>query len=408
MIDLTYLVAGAESESVPHRYGRPVHGRAAARAHRVATDAALRRPVVVWNITRSCNLRCVHCYSDSAPQRYEGELDTATAKHLLRDLALYGVPAVLFSGGEPLVRPDVLPLAVFASELGLRVVLSTNGTLIDDRRARRIRDAGFVYVGVSLDGARATHDRFRGSEGAFDRAVAAIRRLKQAGQKVGVRLTLTAYNAGDVPAVFDLADREGIDRICFYHLVPAGRGVDAAAMPPERTREVMDRIIAETEARARADCPIEVLTVDNPCDGPYLVLRLSARGRAADAARAGELLRWNGGARNGSGVGLACVGPRGDVHPDQFWTSAVLGNVRERPFSQIWSEGGGLLALLRSREGRIRGRCARCRWFEMCGGGFRARAANATGDPWASDPGCYLRDEEIVSPHPCAPPAAHE
>ena len=369
------------------RYGR---GSGAPR------NAGDRRPVVVWNVSRTCNLRCLHCYSDSAARKYAGELTHKQGRALLEDLAAFRVPAVLLSGGEPLARRDTLELADYGRSLGLKFTLSTNGTLIDRATAERICQIGFAYVGISVDGIDTTNDWFRGVAGAFERAVSGIRNCKAVGQKVGLRLTLTPKTARDLEAIFDFIDAEDIDRACFYHLVPTGRGRSVAGLSHVQTRAALDTIFRRTREFARKGHPREILTVDNHADGAYLYAALLRDDpeRASDALAA---LLWNGGGANSTGIGIADIDTQGDVHPDQFLQSVTLGNVKERKFSEIWTDGSNeTLAALRNRTGRLHGRCASCEFMPICGGNFRARALNLTGDLWASDPGCYLTDAEIA------------
>jgi|SRR5579872_6678980 len=387
MLNVTKLLCGIEQPMDHHRYGT------GAQAPKSAAD---RKPVVVWNVTRTCNLRCIHCYSDSAAQSYEGELNHVQARALLKDLADFGVPAVLLSGGEPLARPDILELAAYARDLGLKLTLSTNGTLINPFRASRIRNLGFTYVGISIDGIGSVNDYFRGREGAFDRAVQGIRNCKAVGQKVGLRLTLTPHNVRDLEAIFDFIEVEGIERACFYHLVPAGRGRGETALSHAESRRAVDIIFRRTRELAEKGDPREILTVDNHADGAYLYLTLTQTDPAA-ARHAYELLAWNGGGRYSSGVGIADIDTQGNVHPDQFWQSATLGNVKGRRFSEIWTDPQNeLLAALRDRLPHLHGRCATCRFLPLCGGNFRVRALAATGDMWAPDPACYLTDAEIA------------
>jgi radical SAM protein with 4Fe4S-binding SPASM domain len=386
MINVTKLLCGIEQQTDHLRYG---HGAGAPRS------AAERKPVVVWNVTRTCNLKCIHCYSDSAARVYAGELNHVEARALLEDLARFGVPAVLLSGGEPLARPDLLELAEHARGLGLELTLSTNGTLLDVHRAEQIRRLGFTYVGISLDGIGDVNDYFRGRKGAFERAVSGIRNCRAVGQKVGLRMTLTPHNVRDLEAIFDFIATEGIQRACFYHLVPAGRGRGEVALSHEDSRRAVEIIFRRTREFVDAGDTREILTVDNHADGVFLYLTL-LESDPEGAQRAYDLLAWNGGGRYSSGVGVADVDPQGNVHPDQFWQSAVLGNVRERAFSAIWTDPNNeLLAALRDRLPRLHGRCASCRFLPLCGGNFRVRALAATGDTWAPDPACYLSDEEI-------------
>ncbi len=397
MINLTKLYCGLDSPSDPLRYG-PDGSRDPGRGPEAAPTARTRKPIVVWTMSRRCNLHCVHCYTDSENRDYPGELTVDDARRMLEDLAEFRIPALLLSGGEPLAHPHFFELAAEAARLGLRLTLSTNGTLIDAETARRIRETGFTYVGISFDGLGKVNDQFRGRQGAFEAALAGVRRLKAVGQRVGLRFTLTRRNAAALPQIFELVEREGMDRVCFYHLVYSGRGSRIAVddLAHADTRDVLDQICAWAVALESLDRRVEILTVDNHVDGVYLYLKL----REGDPGRAEmvrRLLEWNGGGANASGVGIANIDACGNVHPDQFWQTATLGNVRERPFSQIWTdESHPLLAGLRNRLPLLKGRCGRCRWKPLCGGSFRVRALQATGDAWAPDPACYLTDEEIA------------
>lgn len=387
MLNVTRLLCDIEQPMDALRYGRGVD------APRAAKD---RKPVVVWNVSRTCNLKCMHCYSDSDAIAYPGELTTEQGRALLDDLASFGVPAVLLSGGEPLARRDLFELAEYGRSLGLKFTLSTNGTLIDEKKAERIREIGFAYVGISFDGMGATNDKFRGVAGAFDRALRGIRNCKAVGQKVGLRLTLTPATVSDLDKIFDFIEAEDIDRACFYHLVPSGRGRSATTLPHADARNAVDRIFRRTREFAAKGRPREILTVDNHTDAAYLYMTLRNQD-AQRAANAYELLTWNGGGANSSGIGIADIDTQGNVHPDQFLQAVTLGNVKERKFSEIWTDGRNqTLSELRDRNGRLHGRCAECAYLSMCGGNFRARALNATGDLWASDPGCYLSDAEIA------------
>jgi radical SAM protein with 4Fe4S-binding SPASM domain len=400
MIDISVLYSGLETPSTPHRYGRaitqidpPPHQRMA-----VARSAAERRPIVVWNLTRTCNLKCVHCYTDSAAEKYAGELTTEQCKSVLDNLAEFRVPAVLFSGGEPLVRRDVFELAGYARRLGLHVVLSTNGTLIDADVAKRLKELEFAYIGISLDSAiPEVHDEFRGMRGAFDRSIRGFRHCVEAGQKVGLRLTLTRHTSGDLDRIFDFLEREEINRACFYHLCPSGRGISLQALTPAESRKAMDTIFTRTADLMSRGKRIEILTVDNHCDGPYLYLRM-LRENHPRTGQVLEMLRWNGGGRYSSGVGIANIDFHGNVHADQFSMFRTFGNVKERKFSEIWQDvSDPVMAGLKDRLPLLKGRCTNCRFKEVCGGALRARAEIVTGDPWESDPGCYLTDAEIAA-----------
>lgn len=354
-----------------------------------------KKPVVVWNVTRRCNLKCVHCYSQSEDLDYQGELSTDEGKALIDDLAQFGSPVILFSGGEPLIRPDILELIEYAVEKGLRAVVSTNGTLISRPLAENLHEIGLSYVGISLDGLESVHDAFRGVRGTFERVLRSIKRCQDVGLKVGLRFTVNKRNYQDIPGVFDLVEERKIPRICFYHLVYSGRGADLVSedLSHEQTREVVDLIMDRTKRLHDNGLPVEVLTVDNHADGPYLYLRL----RREDPPRAEavlELLQMNEG--NNSGRGIGCVSWDGSVHADQFWRHLSFGNVRERPFSRVWTDPSDrFLMMLKEKKNHVKGRCAQCRWLDICAGNFRVRAEAVHDDVWAPDPACYLTDEEI-------------
>ena len=391
MIGISKLYCGAVEASDPLRYGRhskdlPSH---------LLQFSADKKPVVVWNVTRRCNLRCVHCYSQSEDRGYSGELSLDEGKSLIDDLAGFGSPVILFSGGEPLIRPDILDLIRYATQQGRRAVLSTNGTLIAPALAEKLKDIGLSYVGISLDGLQETHDAFRGFSGTFARVMAAIKNCQDVGLKVGLRFTINKRNFKDIPGIFDLVEEKRIPRICFYHLVYAGRGTDLINedLDHDRTREVVDLILDRTRMLHDKGQPVEVLTVDNHADGPYTYMRLMKE----DPKRAAEvlqLLQMNEG--NNSGRGIGCVSWDGSVHADQFWRHHSFGNVRKRPFSEIWTDPSDeLLMKLKEKKKHVKGRCAKCRWLDICGGNFRVRAEAISGDVWAPDPACYLTDEEI-------------
>ena len=378
MIGISKLYFGTIEESDRLRYRKGVH----------------RKPIVVWNCTPACNLACSHCYAACAGE--QKVLTTEQALDVIDDLAAFQAPVLLFSGGEPFARPDIRELAAHAKSKGLRVTFSTNGTLIDDATADWIRDLGVAYVGISIDGTEAIHDAFRRRPGAYQLALAAIRRLRDRNVKVGLRVTMTRDNVRAIPAIFDLMRAERVPRICLYHLVYTGRGREIAAtdLDHAEARAALETIVAEAKRCFDAGFPVEVLTVDNHCDGIALYLKMKAEGHP-NAERARELLALNGG--NSSGEGIACISWDGTVYPDQFWRNHPVGNVLERPFSEIWGNPppGSLLDLLRHKKEHVRGRCRTCRWLDLCGGNFRARGEAVTGDIWGEDPTCYLSDGEI-------------
>lgn len=391
MVGISKLYCGTVEPSDALRYGRH-SGHLPSHLLQFSAD---KKPVVVWNVTRRCNLKCVHCYAHARDEAFPDELTHQEGKTLLDDLAQFGCPVILFSGGEPLMRPDLIELAEYAVGKGMRAVISTNGTLITSRVAQDLKKVGLSYVGISLDGLDEVNDRFRGVKGAFRMALAGIKACQEAGIKVGLRFTMNRLNFREIPSVFDLLEEQEIPRVCFYHLVYAGRGSKLIKedLSHEETRAVLDLIMDRTADLHRRGKPKEVLTVDNHADGPYLYLRLLREG----SARAGdvmELLQMNEG--NSSGRGIGCVSWDGSVHADQFWRHHSFGNVKERPFSEIWMDPSDLLLnQLKDKRPHVKGRCSHCRWLSVCGGNFRVRAEAATGDLWTPDPACYLTDSEI-------------
>lgn len=394
MIGISKLYCGTVEPSDALRYGRdskklPSH---------LLQFSKDKKPVVVWNMTRRCNLKCVHCYAQAKDIEFENELSTEEGKALIDDLAGFGSPVILFSGGEPTMRKDLPELAAYAREKGMRAVISTNGTLIDRDLAKKLKDVGLSYVGVSLDGIRETNDKFRGMKGAFDAALRGLHNCQEEGIKVGLRFTINKQNVRDIPAIFDLLEKEKIPRICFYHLVYAGRGSKMVNedLSLEESRQAVDLILERTRKLHEKGFPAEVLTVDNHCDGPYLYMKL-LKENPERAAEVFELLSMNQG--NSSGIGIGCVSWDGAVHADQFWRHYSFGNVRERPFSEIWTDlSDELMAGLKNRKPLIKARadrCAHCKWLDICNGNFRVRAEAVYGNVWADDPACYLTKEEI-------------
>ena len=391
MIGISKLYCGTVEQSDPIRYGRhskdlPAH---------LLQFSSDKKPVVVWNITRACNLNCIHCYARAVHRSRERELTTEEGFNLLDDLADFGAPVILFSGGEPLLRPDLTELARYAVGRGMRAVISTNGTLIDEEKAVLLKDAGVSYVGISLDGLEKVNDHFRGMRGAFKTALNVIKNCQEAELKVGLRFTINKLNADQVPGIFDLVEEVEIERICFYHLVYSGRGSDLIDqdLSHDETRRVVDLIMDRTKDMHDRGLKKEVLTVDNHADGPYLYLRMLKENNPR-AGEVLELLKMNGG--NSSGEGIGCISWDGLVYADQFWRQHSFGCVLLRPFSQTWSDlTNPLMTQLKDKRRYVKGRCAKCRWLDICAGNFRARAEAVSGDIWGEDPACYLTDTEI-------------
>jgi Fe-coproporphyrin III synthase len=391
VIGISKLYCGTVEASDPLRYGRR-SGELPSHLLQFSSD---KKPVVVWNCTSACNLKCVHCYASAGRLHAKDELTTAEGIDLIEDLKDYGSPVILFSGGEPLMREDLTGLIDKAVKSKMRAVISTNGTLITPDEAMKLADYGLSYIGVSLDGLQEVNDTFRGVPGAYKNALEGIYNAMHENIKVGLRFTMNRRNVSEIPKILELMKAEGIPRICFYHLVYTGRAKELMEedLSHEETRRTLDLIMDRTDEMIRSGRNVEVLTVDNHADGPYVYLRMKKAGdpRAEEVL---ELLKMNGG--NSSGLGIGCVNWDGEVYPDQFWRTRVMGAVRERPFSEIWeNRDNELLMQLKRKKEHVTGRCRSCRWLDVCGGNFRARAEAATGDVWGVDPACYLTDEEI-------------
>ncbi len=352
-------------------------------------------PVVIWNLIRRCNLACKHCYSISADHEFGGELETSEIYTVMDDLKSFRVPVLILSGGEPLLRPDIFDISRRAKAMGFYTGLSSNGTLITEENIGDIAAIGYDYVGISLDGIGSVHDHFRRKEGAFDQSIRAVRLCRDAGIKIGIRFTMTRDNAEQLPQLLDLMEEENIDKFYFSHLNYAGRGnrnrADDAFL--DTTRWAMDLLLQRAMAYAEAGSTKEFVTGNNDADGVYLLLWAAERFPELQDHLRAKLVQWGG---NSSGVNVANIDNLGEVHPDTMWWHYSLGNVRERPFSEIWMDTSDpIMAGLKQQPRQVKGRCAECRHLDICGGNTRVRALQLTGDPWDEDPACYLTDEEI-------------
>lgn len=389
MINISKLYCGREGESDALRYSK----------------ADSFGPVVVYNCTLKCNLKCLHCYSFSQTNRCADELNTAQAKKLLSQLTEVSCPAVLFSGGEPLLRGDLFELLAEANRLNLRTVISTNGTLIDSAAAGKLAKAGVSYVGISIDGEESFHDEFRASKGSFKAAVTGIENCQKAGIKTGLRFTITKANAGQIPFVFELAASTGTRRICFYHLIRTGRAKElmvnknnlnavSYTLNAVETHQAVNTIIEKTKEFVQENLVDEVLTVGNHADGPFLLLKmLKENNTNYETAR--KLLLVGGGNKTAEKIG--CVSYNGTVHPDQFWHNYSLGSVKDKTFKTIWQNPDEpVLNKLRNKKKFADQRCLECKWFELCKGNFRFLDGQSNDKNWLNEPACYLTDEEIA------------
>ncbi|MCK9605248.1 MAG: heme d1 biosynthesis radical SAM protein NirJ [Methylomonas sp.] len=352
-------------------------------------------PVVIWNLIRRCNLTCKHCYTTSADINFPGELSTPEIFTVMDDLKAFKVPVLILSGGEPLLHPDIFPISQRARDMGFYVALSSNGTLINQSNIEQIAAINYQYIGVSLDGMQEAHDKFRQKQGSFEASLAGIRLCRDYGIKAGVRYTLTHDNAHDFDALLQLMDDEQIDKFYLSHLNYGGRGnknrKDDAAF--QLTRQVMDKLFEKALAWERQGLHREVVTGNNDADAVYFLHWVKRRFPEQAEHMQAKLRQWGG---NASGVNVANIDNLGNVHPDTFWWHYGLGNVRQRPFSEIWLDvSDPLMAGLKASPRPLKGRCGSCGYQAICNGNTRVRAQQTSGDFWAEDPGCYLEDEEI-------------
>jgi len=353
-------------------------------------------PVVIWNLIRRCNLTCKHCYTTSADIDFPGELTTPEIYTVMDGLKDFKVPVLILSGGEPLLHPDIFDISHRAKSMGFYVALSSNGTLITKQNIRQIAEVNYQYVGVSLDGIGATHDKFRQKQGSFADSLKGIGLCREQGIKAGIRFTLTQDNVDDFPAMLQLMDTEDIDKFYLSHLNYGGRGnknrKDDAAF--KMTRDVMDQLFEQCLQWELHGSEREVVTGNNDADAVYFLHWVNRNYPKQVEHIKAKLQQWGG---NASGVNVANIDNLGNVHPDTFWWNYNLGNVKDREFSEIWQDTTDpLMAGLKASPRPLKGRCGTCHYQSICNGNTRVRAQQVYQDPWQEDPGCYLNDTEIL------------
>jgi radical SAM protein with 4Fe4S-binding SPASM domain len=400
MLDITQLCKSLSAQSNPATH-LPADETANPMSRFVAASVPGPKPLVVWQITRSCNLNCLDCYSDSRPRRYGAELATGEALAVIEDLAKFGVSQLQFAGGEPLLRPDLLELVSRCRELGIRPSLVTNGTFLTPEWAAALKSAGIQSVSMLLQGIGQGVDRHRGVRGAFDATVQGYGNCLVAKLEASFRIPLNRWTLQELDHFFLFIERVHIRHVVFEHLVYAGRGNNPEDdLSHEEMRSALDLILERSQDFVRRDLSIQLETSQNYTDGVYSYLQLMRQHPWRAAALNHHLQAMESGAE-GAGVGLASIDAVGDVHPDPYWMNCTLGNVRSTPFSVIWSDPTNpILAGLRDRLPRLKGRCAECRWQQTCGGNMRVRAEEVYGDPWMHDPACYLTQLEIIKELP--------
>lgn len=350
-------------------------------------------PVAVYNCTPKCNLSCRHCYSFGDYSR-DSELSTEEAEDLISQLAEVNCPVILFSGGEPLMRGDILELIHHARQLEIRAVLSTNGTLIDEKTAARLSESGLSYAGISIDGDRNYHNQFRADKQAYQKAIQGIKNCVETGLKAGIRFTITKDNYTQIGDIFELAESLAVRRICFYHLVNTGKALQTKIRPaPEQTLQAVNTIIKKAAEFTRKDAVDEVLTVGNHADATLLLYKMEKEAHP-NFKEAVCLLEEK--SENANGKGITCISWDGTVLIDQFTRDIPLGNITEKTFKQIWYESGNpVLGKLRNRNFYPDPRCHSCRFTNICRSNPHIVSTSDGKQQWRNEPPCYLDDDII-------------
>ncbi|NPA12499.1 MAG: radical SAM protein [Aquificae bacterium] len=339
--------------------------------------------ILIWNLTNVCNLFCQHCYSAANTVR-TGELSIEEIKAQIPYLKKANVKYLILSGGEPLLREDLFDIAKLFNENGFITTLSTNGLLITEDNIDQIKE-NFSYVGISIDGDEETHDRFRGMKGAFRRSMEAIRLVRDAGIKVGMRFTITSETYKSIPFIFKLAEEENIPKLYFSHLVYSGRGRNLTQAEKEEYRKIVEDIIDKGFEYVEKGIDIDIVTGNNEADAVILYHKFKERYPEKADILYQNLKTWGG---NQAGVRIADIDYRGNVKPDTYFP-LKLGNIKEKDFYQIWNSNG-ILSKLRQHPRPVKGKCENCQFLDICNGNSRSRAYAVYGDYFAEDPECYI------------------
>jgi len=335
----------------------------------------------VWEVTGACNLRCIHCHATSG-QAAADELSTDEGKKLIDQLATESeFRTLIYTGGEPLVRPDIFELLRHSQKAGLANIIATNGTLIDEEMAFKLKDHGVVCNAISFDAANPSiHDMVRNKAGSFDLAMRAVVATKKAGILLQINTTAMEYNMPHLPELIDFADSSGAGILLMYQLVAVGRGEKIEKATLKKTaNKYLSELISLKQKTAK--------TIIEPVAGPQYWPFLLEKG----GIRGGLPLKLAGQVFHGcsAGRGFVYVKANGDVWPCPF-VEVSGGNIRGKSFHDIYT-GSTLFNDLRRREEKLKGLCGECPYKTVCGG-CRGRAHAYSGDPLAEDPRCFIRE----------------
>jgi AdoMet-dependent heme synthase len=358
-------------------------------ASRIAEDRSAMRQRefvpkwIAWETTRRCNLRCVHCRSSSEQAASAGGFDTAAALKFLDELAAYAKPVLVLSGGEPLLRTDLWQIAKHGTDLGLRMCIATNGLLVDDAACEMMKESGIRMVSLSLDGATAkTHDHFRQAPGAFNATVRASQRLRSHGIPFLVNSSFTKRNQDEVPKIYALAKELGAKAWYMFMIVPTGRGAD-----------IMNELVSTEDYNKLLDWHYETEKEESemlmrPTCAPhyYRIVLQKNKGKPKPERLDRRSLSFSTGGGKGciAGQTICLIDCFGNVQACSYMPASA-GNVREKPFKEIW-ESSPLFQELRDFE-KYKGRCGACEYLNVCGG-CRARAEAVHGDRLEEEPFC--------------------
>lgn len=332
--------------------------------------------MVAWEVTRSCNLACVHCRASSLKGPYAGELGTDACFKLIDDIASFSKPVVILTGGEPLLRPDIFEIARYGTDQGMRMVLATNGTLLTEESVRKMIASGIQRVSISLDGADAgSHDEFRKVPGAFAGALAGIEMLKKMGMEFQINTTITRANLDQIERILKLAVDLGAAAHHIFLLVPTGRGKEMAdqAISAEAYEKTLNWFYEQS-----LSCPIQLKAT---C-APHYFRVLHQQKKGAQEEHAGSLHAMTRGCLGGSA--FCFISHTGQVQPCGY-LEIDCGRIKEKSFREIWADSPEFKALRDLKQ--YKGKCGRCEFIRVCGG-CRARAYELTGDYLAEEPLC--------------------